>query len=154
LKRTLARLAVLAGVPLLASCLTSAPVDEGSAGRPLGSFSVSSPRFGTQTLAPSVCTAGDRQFFLGADLASPDSHLVLRLVVDPLDGPAVRLFAAQAPFDRTVVFRRADCRVFHFSLDTTGWRVNDVVDYRFTVELDCTRQGETLAGRASSTHCH
>ena len=156
MKERLAYLLVLAGIPLLISCLSSRSLENvpSSGGQGLGSFSVSSQVFGVQSFVPSVCAAGDRQFFLGSDLSSPDSSLVLRLVVDPLEGPAVRLFSSQTPFDKSVVFHRSDCRVFHFSLDSTGWRVNDINDYRFTLELDCGWQGKSIVGSASSSHCH
>lgn len=155
MRRHLAVVPGIVMVPLLVSCLASRPVGEAvSAGsQALGSFEVSSGVLGRHTLAPTACTSGDRQQFLGADLSDPGSTLVLRLVVDPLEGPAVRLYSAAAPFDRTVVFRRADCSVFHFSLDSTGWRVNDVEDYRVTLQLDCSRAGESISGSASSSHC-
>ena len=152
------RFAVLLGigmVPLLVSCLASRPVgDSGSSGpQALGSLEVASQVLGNHVLTPTVCTSGDRQQFLGADLSDPGTSLVLRLAVDPLEGPAVRVFSAEAPFDRSVVFRRSDCAVFHFSLDSTGWRVNDVEDYRVTLQLDCSRPGERVSGSASSSHC-
>ncbi len=156
MKEHLAYLLVLGIIPLLMSCLASRPLGSvppsGSQG--LGSFSVSSQVFSAQSFTPTVCTAGDRQLFLGSDLSSPNSSLVLRLVVDPLEGPAVRLFSSQTPFDKSIVFRRSDCRVFHFSLDSTGWRVNDINDYRLTLQLECDRQGESIVGSASSSHCH
>ncbi len=143
---------------LLAGCLSGGPVGggPGQSGQPvaLGSFAVTSATLGDATLAPTSCTAGDRQLFLGADFASESNGLVLRLVVDPIEGPAVRLYAAGEPFDRSVVFHRSECGIFHFSLDSTGWRVNDVNDYRLTLELDCSRPGESLKGSASTTHCH
>ena len=60
----------------------------------------------------------------------------MRLVVDPLGDAAVRVFSAAAPFERSVVFRRGECGVFHFSLDSTGWSINDVDDYAVTLQLD------------------
>ncbi|HNX50282.1 MAG TPA: hypothetical protein PLS53_16510 [Thermoanaerobaculaceae bacterium] len=147
----------LVGTVLLTGCFSSRPIGgpEASAGNPspLGSFTVSSRVLGDQVLTPSSCRAGDRQLFLGADFAGSTSPLVLRLVVDPLDGPAVRVFSTDAQFDKTVVFRRSDCQVFHFSLDSTGWRINDVYDYRVTLQLDCSREGESIKGEASATHC-
>lgn len=156
LKERLAHLLVLGTIPLLMSCLSSRPLGNvpSSESQGLASFSVSSQVFGVQSFTPTVCTGGDRQFFLGSDLSDPNSSLVLRLVVDPLEGPAVRLFSSQAPYDKSVVFRRSDCRVFHFSLDSTGWRVNDINDYRLTLQIECDRQGESIAGSASSSHCH
>ena len=156
-----ARLGLLVAVgaaPLLASCLAGRPAAEPgpgvAGGAALGSFAVSSRQLGEATLAPSECTAGDRQLFLGADLTSPGAPLGLRLAVDPLEGPGVRVFATDAPLEKAVVFHRSDCTVFRFSLDATGWRVNDVNDYRLALEIDCGRVGERVRGSASSTHCH
>lgn len=139
---------------LLTACFSSRPIGGPAEGSPpLGSFAVISPTLGDRTLAPSECTAGDRQLFLGADFSSSTGPLVLRLVVDPIAGPAIRVFDAGAPFDRSVVFRRSDCRAFHFSIERTGWRINDVYDYRVTLELDCSREGESVSGQATATHC-
>lgn len=158
MRTRLACFLVLGGIALCAGCLSSRPVGDSavSPAQPsaLGSFTVSSQVLGNQVFTPSACTAGDREFFLGADFKGGDSTLILRLVVDPLDGPAVRIFSTDAQFDRSVVFRRSDCAVFHFSLDSTGWRVNDMNDYRLTLQLDCSRPGESLRGSASTTHCH
>jgi len=148
----------LGTLPLLVSCLAGRPVIPSDApapeGKALGSFSIASQTLGDQTFAPVTCTAGDHQLFLGADLEAPGSPVVLRLVVDPLGDPAVRLFSPEAPFDKSVVFQRRDCSVFHFSLESTGWRINDFNDYRLTLQLECAKAGERLGGSASSTHCH
>ena len=141
-------------LPLLSGCLSTKPVLPTSDQQALGSFTVSSPSLGQTLLVPSSCAAGDRQFFLGADFEDKGSGLVLRLVVDPLEGPAVRVFTTAAPFDNSIVFRRNDCKIFHFSLDTTGWRINRIYDYRITLQLDCSRNGEAIQGNASATHCH
>jgi hypothetical protein len=140
--------------PLLSGCLSTKPVLPVSDQQALGSFTVSSPSLSQTMLAPSSCAAGDRQFFLGADFEDKGSGLVLRLVVDPLEGPAVRVFTSAAPFDNSIVFRRSECKVFHFSLDTTGWRINRIYDYRITLQIDCARNGESIQGNASATHCH
>jgi hypothetical protein len=146
------------GSPLILFCLAVHSVTESgtqsSNGQELGSFSISSKIFGDQTFAPLFCTAGDRQFFLGGDFKDQSSSLVLRLVVDPLNGPVVRLFSSETNFEKSVIFHRSDCRVFHFSLDSTGWRINDIEDYRFTLQLECSRVGESIIGIASTTHCH
>jgi hypothetical protein len=140
--------------PLLLSCLSTKPVLPISNQQALGSFTVSSASLSQTMLIPLSCAAGDRQFFLGADFEDKDSGLILRLVVDPLEGPAVRMFTSAAPFDNSIVFHRSDCKVFHFSLDTTGWRINRIYDYRITLQLDCSRNGESIQGSASATHCH
>ncbi len=143
----------------LAGCLTSSPVDVGladhGAARSLGTLAVTSPRFGDVTLSPTTCKAGGKQFFLGGDFADENAGLTMRLVVDPLGNPAARLFAVAEPFDKSVVFHRSDCRAFHFSVDSTGWRVNDVDDYVITLDLDCASPaGDSVKGKLSAAHCH
>lgn len=128
---------------------------EGAPAGALGSFTVSSPLLGEVTVAPTVCAAGDRQQFLGGDFHDPVSNLVVRLVVDPLEGPAARVFDLGDRFQRSVVLRRSECAVFHFSLEHTGLTINDVRDYRLSLELDCAlADGTTVHGSVSSTHCH
>ena len=135
--------------------LPGTAVPGASGGGPLGSFTVASPLLGNGLLAPSACTSGDLQHFLGGDFADPATGLVVRLVVDPLDGPAARLFAAADPFGRGVVLRRSDCAAFRFSIDWTGLTINEVRDYRISLELDCAlADGTSVRGSASSTHCH
>jgi hypothetical protein len=120
----------------------------------LGSIQVSSPSLGERTLAPTSCTAGSRQFFLGGDFADEKSGVIIRLVVDPIASPAIRVFSAATPFDKNLVFHREECSSFHFSLDSTGWRINHIEDYRLTLNVDCSRNGETVRGSVSATHCH
>jgi hypothetical protein len=152
------RLAGLLLMAFSAACFSARPVStsgQSAAGASLGSFAFTSPAIGSLTIKPSACLAGGRQFFLGGDLAEESTGMVVRLAVDPIDGPAVRVFRSDEPFENASVFRRPECRVFHFTLDSTGWRINSVDDYRLTVDVDCTNsRGETLVGKASATHCH
>ena len=157
--RITAFLIIIPCVLSFGGCLSARPIDPASGptgeDQMLGSFALASERLGHVTVAPNTCTAGDRQFFLGGDFEDEKAGVIVRLVVDPLDGPAARVFAGAAPFEKTTVFRRPECRVFHFSLDATGWRINRVQDYRLTLELDCSNtNGDSLIGKASVTHCH
>jgi len=121
----------------------------------LGSFAVSSPLLGNVTVAPTACRGGDLHQFLGGDFSDPSAGLVVRLVVDPLEGPAARVFDAADPFRKSVVLRRSECAVFHLSLEHTGLTINEVRDYRLSLELDCAlADGTTVHGSASTTHCH
>ena len=120
----------------------------------LGTFALSSDSLGHVSLAPASCSAGDRQFFLGADFEDDKNGLVVRLVIDPLYGPAVRVFSQAKPSEDTRVVRREDCRVFQFSLDSTAWRINRVQDYGVSLELDCVREGDAITGHVSAEHCH
>ena len=129
-------------------------VAPGSATEALGSIEVSSSRLGRMTVVPTSCFAGARQLFLGADFADEKAGAVVRLVVDPVASPAVRVFSSEAPFDKSIVFHREECSAFHFTLDSTGWRINRIDDYRVTLDVDCSRDGESVRGRLSTTHCH
>jgi hypothetical protein len=142
----------------LTGCFSSKPViptgAENGAAPTLGSIEVSSRSLGQLTVAPTACTAGSRQFFLGGDFADEKNGVVVRLAVDPVASPAVRVFSAAAPFDKSIVFHRKECSVFHFSLDSTGWSINRVEDYRLTLNVDCSRNDESVRGTVSATHCH
>jgi hypothetical protein len=144
------------GMATLTACSTSpmTGIGDHADGAPLGSMILSGPTFGHQTLLPTVCVAGERQFFLGFDLHDEKSGVVTRLVVDPATGPVVRVFAASAPFDKTVLFHRPECRVFHFSLDSTGWLVNRIQQLDVSLDLDCRLpSGESIIGKASDPGC-
>lgn len=139
----------LAGGPLPGTAAADAPPGV------LGSMSVSSPLLGNATVAPTACSSGERQQFLGGDFLDAASGLAIRLVVDPLEGPGARVFDTSDPYRKSVVLRRGECTAFHFSLEETGWRVNDVRDYRLSLELDCALpDGTTVHGSVSTTHCH
>jgi hypothetical protein len=144
------------GLATLTACATSSPGSFGAGGAatPYGSLALSGPAFGKQTLLPTVCASGERELFLGFDLRDEKSELVTRLVVDPASGPIVRVFAASAPFDRTVLFQRAACRVLHFSLESTGWRVNRVQQLDVSLDIDCQLpSGDAIVGKASAPGC-
>jgi hypothetical protein len=144
------------GIVVVSACTTAALSGDGNhdASGPLGSFTLSGPTLGQQALFPTACVTGERQFFLGFDLHDKKAGVVTRLVVDPVTGPIVRVFATSAPFDKTILFRRPDCRVFRFSLDLTGWRVDRSDQLNVSVELDChLPSGEGIVGKAADSKC-
>lgn len=158
MKSRWALLALIIGVSISLSCHSGKAFSkldsQSSKSQALGSFMITSKVLGNSVFTPSVCDSGDRQYFLGSDFKDQSSAIVLRLLVDPLHGPAVRMFSSEKPFDQSVVFHRSDCKVFQFSLDSTGWQLNDVYDYRVALQLDCSRDDESISGSASSPHCH
>ena len=120
----------------------------------MGTFSISGPAFGQQTLQATTCAVGEHQVFLGFDLSDETTQIVTRLVVDPATGPVVRVFRAAAPFDATILFHRSECRVFRFSLDSTGWRIDHVEQLAVSLDLDCQLPtGDTIVGRARDPGC-
>jgi hypothetical protein len=146
---------VLGVLVILSACVTSSPrAASDRAAAPLGTFSLAGPTFGQQTLLPTRCSVGERQLFLGFDLQDEKSGLVARLVVDPITGPVVRVFKASAPFDSSVLFHRSECRAFHFSLDSTGWRINRIQQLGVSLELDCQLpSGDSIVGKALDGGC-
>jgi hypothetical protein len=142
------------GALLLAAACSSSSGQGGERSAPLGAFTLDGPTFGAHALGPAQCRVGQREQFLGFDFLDPQAGIVARLVVDPATGPVVRVFGSAAPFDSTVLFHRSDCRVFHFSLDETGWRINRIDQLRVSLELDCSLpSGDRIAGKAEDPGC-
>jgi hypothetical protein len=155
--RTLAAGALLAlGLATVTSCASLSPPGDGdhATGGPLGTLTLSGPTFGDATLRPTACLAGERELFLGFDLRDASAGVVTRLIVDPAAGPIIRVFAISAPFDRSVLFHRQDCRVLHFSLESTGWLINRIEQLDVSMDLDCQLpSGEHILGSASDPRC-
>ncbi|MEO7973204.1 MAG: hypothetical protein ABIU84_06410 [Thermoanaerobaculia bacterium] len=157
-----ARTAGLAIAPLLLGCFSAAPgLGAATAGATpdregdrLGNFAVASIGSPPGTIRPSACIVGDHELFLGADLVDPDTQLVVRLVVDPLAGPALRVYDSTEPFDRTVLFFRDECATFKMDLEETGTIVNNIVLRKLALEVDCeNEEGATIRGNASAAEC-
>jgi hypothetical protein len=148
-------LVVLVGI-LSSGCLSSQTAGSRSheEGRTFGSFKVASASLENPFLTITSCQSGARLSFVGVDLFDDAARVAVRLVVDPLYGPGVRVFSLDAPFDKTLVFTRGECKAFHFAVDESGWRVNDVTEYHATLEIDCSRpNGESLSGQAAIRNC-
>jgi len=144
---------------LASGCLSTLPVDGNATAKKggnvsLGSVALYSERLGQSTIAPNTCSAGDREFFLGGDFIDEKSALVVRLVFDPLDGAAIRIFTPNSSAEKSVVFHRSDCEALKYTFEPTRWRVNDVYDYRISVSFDCKNGADAATGEVSATHCH
>lgn len=139
----------------LAGCLAPSgarPTDPADAS--LGAVTLLSGRLGQATLHPNRCEAGDRAFFLGGDFVDDRSGLVVRLAFDPLEGAAVRVFAREGGPEKSIAFRRADCRVLSATLEPTHWKINDVSDYHLALKFECARGADAAAGEVVAAHCH
>ncbi len=95
------------------------------------------PAFGETSTRLSECASGQHEEFRGADFTGSEG-LAVRLVIDPLSGPGLRVFDPRDPFRRAVVFREGDCERFRFSLANNGWTVNDIYILKVTLDVDCT----------------
>ena len=149
---------LFAACATIGGCLSSLPIDNssaaGGADRTLGSVELHSAQFGQAIIAPDTCRSGDRERFLGGDFVDTRSGLVVRLVFDPLDGAALRIFASDAQTEKSAVFRRGDCRTLKYDFAPTSWRVNDIDDFRISMTFECAAHGDAAKGTVSSTHCH
>lgn len=154
-KKTISIPLAAAVVAAAAGCFTLQPVGENPNGQPMGSVEAGSPALGTATFQPGSCLAGEREMFLGADFIDSAQGMILRLVWDPLAGPAVRVFDRSDPSEKSIVFRKADCGRFDASLEGTNWRINDVDDYKVKADVECgDPQHGYIKAHLSAAHCH
>lgn len=149
------RAVFLAPLLMLAFGCASTDIDNPASPRLIGSLALSGPTFGEQTLKPNECTSGEHQLFMGADFAGGESEPVVRIVLDPLTGPALRIYDPRSPITRSTLFRKAECKTFLLSLQRTGWRINDVYALSVDAEIDCTSPaGDSVKGSLASSSCY
>jgi hypothetical protein len=121
---------------------------------PAGALAVSGSTLGTQHLVATACHSGGRRDFYGVDLVDERSAIVVRVVIDPIEGGVVRLFPSGDPSDPGLVVRRDDCPTFRVEVAPTGSSVNFVEVMRAAVELDCrTRKGDEVRGELAWDEC-
>ena len=103
---------------------------------------------------PDSCRSGEAEQFHGFDLAASGSGIGLRAVLDPLDGPGLRITGLEGSPREGVVLRKDDCRTLDLRLSHTGWRVNDFLDVNGTLDVSCVAGGLSLDGSVEVHHCH
>lgn len=107
---------------------------------------------------PDVCFSGEHEQFFGFILASnglgsSGSPVVLRAVVDPLDGPGLRIAGLEGRGG--LVVRPSVCERLELVVKPTGWRVNDIRDLTGSLEVRCsTAEGASVEGTVEVRHCH
>jgi len=146
---------------LVAGCVSAPPAGESPAGpgpngsgETLGIFEVAGDGGLSARVAPTRCSSGDPELFLGVDFEDERQGLVVRIVFDPLDGPVLRVFDRVDPHVRTVLFFPEDCDAFEVTVEPTGWKINEVRVFRAVLDVDCfTEDGMRLAGRAQADRC-
>lgn len=113
------------------------------------------PSLGNGELFTNQCISGGRFDFRGVDVADGNTKevLVLRLVIDPLEGPAVRLFR-DSESGPSMILRKADCETFVYELGSTGKSVNFVTEMKVSLQLDChTKAGDVVVGSVDIPAC-
>lgn len=143
---------------MVAGCATGASTPAAAASSPSDATNVvtfSGPTLGSGRLETNQCVSGGRMSFRGADLADQNTRevLVLRFVIDPLYGPAVRLFR-DSESGPSLLFRQSDCSTFDYTLEGTGSVVNFVEEIQFGLHLDCRGpKGDRVVGNVDIPAC-
>jgi hypothetical protein len=123
-----------------------------------GELAVRAPQGESVAWRPDACLSGEHEQFFGfilvsKGLGSNGSPVVLRAVVDPLDGPGLRIVGLQGT-DGLVV-RPEMCERLDLVVEPTGWRVNDIQDLSGTLDVSCTTaDGASVEGSVEVRHCH
>ncbi len=121
-----------------------------------GELAVRAPQGEPVAWKPGACLSGEHEQFFGFILVSegPDgSPVVLRAVVDPLDGPGLRFVGL--PGTAGMVFRPEMCERLELVVEPTGWRVNDFQDLSGRLDVSCrTADGGSVEGSVEVRHCH
>jgi len=101
------------------------------------------------------CQSGDRDYFSGVDLRDETRQAVVRLVIDPMDGPRLKVMDGGQGSARTLTLGRSSCRTLEAEVEPTAWRVNRVRDVNGLLEAECTGDGGVeVSVHVHFTHCH
>jgi hypothetical protein len=107
------------------------------------------------TWKPDVCQTGETEQFFGFLFAASGSPVVLRAVLDPLDGPGLRITGLEGTPPYGVVVRPSDCRVLDLRVQPTNWWVNEMRDVSGSLDVSCSLEGGvSLKGSVEVSHCH
>ncbi|HWM93606.1 MAG TPA: hypothetical protein VN493_22810 [Thermoanaerobaculia bacterium] len=124
-----------------------------------GELAVRTPQGEPVAWKPDACLSGEHEQFFGFILVSEGSDgspVVLRAVVDPLDGPGLRVVvAAGLQGTAGMVFRPDMCERLELVVEPTGWRVNDFQDLSGRLDVSCRKaDGGSVKGSVEVRHCH
>jgi hypothetical protein len=110
---------------------------------------------GEQRYQLDACRSGDRAHFLGVDLEDRQGVAGVRLVMDPIDGPRVRLALGRGEARQRVDLVPGRCRQFEANVRPTGWIVNTVRDVSGSIDAECSGDpGPAVSLHARFSHCH
>ena len=101
---------------------------------------------------PDTCLSGEYEQFFGFILRSNGSPVILRAVIDPLDGPGLRVVGLESADG--VVFRPSLCERLELAVEPTGWRVNEIQDLSGRLDVRCATADGSVEGWVEVRHCH
>ena len=102
-----------------------------------------------------ACSSGDLQYFLGVDLADQKGGALVRLVIDPIDGPRLAFVFREDGAGRRLVLRRDQCSQLEAAVRYTGWEINTIRDFTGFVDAECkSDEGQPIGLHVRFSHCH
>jgi hypothetical protein len=142
-------------VVLALSAMPAACVRTGLTGLPPGGpFAGGAPaslNVGGRSVVVAECRSGDHELFLGVDLLAAEGGLRLRVAIDPIDGPRLKLFRE----GRAELVDPVRCQDLKAVVRPTRWRVNEVRDVQGEVTARCTlADGSVFEAQVAFAHCH
>ena len=144
-------LTVLTLAGLMPACVARTRVNALPSGMADEGRSVAELKIDGRVVPVAGCRSGDHAYFLGADLMGASNEPVLRVVIDPLEGPRLRLLGTRGG----AVLGPEQCPELRASVRHTGWWVNDVRDVAGEVQAQCTlKDGGRVEARVAFDHCH
>jgi len=145
---------LVVALSLLAACSCPPRIARPRPSAPHQVVAIAGPTLGSGEIRPTDCTSGQHRMFFGADLAADPRGLVLRVIIDPLDGPVVRVFKASDPYGASIVARRRDCKTLNLRFLPTGSSLNFVNEMKLSLEVDCeTLAHDFIVGEVSAEAC-
>lgn len=138
-------------VVLLSGCAVVQEATEVARPSIEGELSIRAPQGEPVAWRPEACLSGEHEQFFGFVLGSEESDIVLRAVLDPLDGPGLRIVTPEG----AAVFRPYMCERLELDVAPTGWRVNEIQDLSGRLDVSCsTADGGSVEGSVEVRHCH
>jgi len=137
-------------LPLESGCATTKVAGTSSPAFQQAAFSI-----GDRSFQFDSCTSGDLEVFLGVDLLDRNGGALVRLAIDPIDGPRLRLRFRGDRDGSGQILGRDQCRQFEADVRHTGWTINTVRDFSGFVDAECrSPEGEEVSLHVHFSHCH
>jgi len=103
----------------------------------------------------SACSSGDLQYFLGVDLADPTGGAFVRVLIDPMDGPRLRIVLREGAARKSLILGRQQCTQLEGDARYTGWEINTIRDFSGFLDAECRGdEGQVISLHIRFSHCH
>ena len=149
-RRSCIRATVLLVLSLTPACATTRIAGSASPSIAQATLSVADRQYQL-----SACSSGDLEYFLGVDLADQKGGAFVRVLIDPMDGPRLRIVLREGDARETLFLGRDQCRQLEGDVRYTGWEVNTVRDFSGFLDAECrSGEGRAISLHTRFAHCH